>query len=209
MFSFRKDKVGFFSGLTLIITCGGTFIATLVLLIVGGALGDWRMFVSPIRWVLFGWWIGCITTVLTRVYIFRYQMNRRASLPPPLAEAESNGQGARPDALGLSSSAVAAEAEVVRARAELERYRAIGAVGVSYVLGISVALAIVSFLASDASERIVAWSVGAPLMAVVVVFCVIALWPGDPRRTTSLPAAPSPSPSLPAATGIQEKPSQP
>ena len=56
MFRFRHDKVGFFAGLVLIIICGGTLIATVVLLLSGALLGDFQMFVWPIKWVLLGWW---------------------------------------------------------------------------------------------------------------------------------------------------------
>ncbi|MGH9675824.1 MAG: hypothetical protein ACRD36_01875 [Candidatus Acidiferrum sp.] len=78
MFSFRNDKVGFFSGLTLMIVCGGTLTATLILLIVGWARGDVMFYIGgPIKWVVFGWWIACIATVLIRVYILDWQLKKR------------------------------------------------------------------------------------------------------------------------------------
>jgi hypothetical protein len=76
MFSFRRDKMGFFAGLILMIIVGGTAIATLVLIIIGLALGDWAFFSWTVRWVLGSAWVAIIATILVRVYVFRYQLRR-------------------------------------------------------------------------------------------------------------------------------------
>jgi hypothetical protein len=191
MFSFRRDKVGFFFGLALLIVCGGTFIATLVLLIVGTCLGDFAMFLWPIRWVLTGWWLGCIAIVLSRVYILNWQLKQRR-----LAPAETP---AAPVAAPLTP-----EAEIARARADAERYRAVKTIGVTVVLGVVSALTIVSVLAASvpnlpgaAPVQIVAWSVGGGVILAAVIVCAILLrgrgpWP------------PFPTSHQPASTGVQE-----
>jgi hypothetical protein len=208
MFSFRHDKVGFFSGLVLIIICGGTLIATVVLLLSGALLGDYQMFVWPIKWVLLGWWIGCIATVLTRVYILDWQMKRRQQGPPaapPPAGANGHGAGAE-TAVSLS-----AEAEVARARAEAERYRAIRAIGVATIFGVASALMIVSILSAGSPDRaqwasvpIVAWSVGGGVIFAVALACVIGLRRFEPRVPAAHPR-PAPPPPPPAPTGVQEQ----
>jgi formate/nitrite transporter FocA (FNT family) len=76
MFSFRRDKMGFFAGLILMIIAGGTLITTLVLIIVGLAYGDWQYFSTTQKWVLGSAWVACIATVLVRVYVFRYQLHK-------------------------------------------------------------------------------------------------------------------------------------
>jgi hypothetical protein len=195
MFSFRHDKVGFFSGVALIVVCGGTIIATLVLLIVGAALGDYTRFLSPIRWVLFGWWLGCIVIVLTRVYILDWQMRQRRHAP------------AQPETSAVSSPApLTPEAEVARAIADQERYRSIGAIGVATVLGVASALAIVSFLNAGVPDQpgampvqIVAWSVGGGVIVVVVLLCVIGMRRGEARAAHSAEPA-----RETAATGVQK-----
>jgi hypothetical protein len=190
MFSFRRDKVGFFFGLALLIVCGGTFIATLVLLIVGACLGDFAMFLWPIRWVLTGWWLGCIAIVLSRVYILNWQLKQRR-----IAPAETP---AAPVAVALTP-----EAEIARASADAERYRAVKTIGVTVVLGVVSALTIVSVLAASvnlpgaAPVQIVAWSVGGGVILVAVILCAILLWGRGPRP-------PFPPPHQPASTGIQE-----
>jgi hypothetical protein len=204
MFSFRRDKVGFFSGIALIVVCGGTFIATLVLLIVGATLGDYKLFLWPIRWVLFGWWFGCIGIVLTRVYILDWQMRQRRHPP---ADTPSQLQE-----LSLAKSVpLTPEAEVARALADQERYRAIGAIGVATVLGVASALAIVSFLTAGVPDQpgatpvqIVAWSVGGGVIVVVVLLCVIGLRRGDARGQPHLQP-----PQETTATGVQQHSSPP
>jgi hypothetical protein len=199
MFSFRHDKVGFFFGLALIIICGGTFIATLVLLIVGVALGDYRMFLWPIRWVLFGWWLACIVTVLCRVYILNWQMKQRRRRPPGQTPPDEPGTGS-------SLPVLTPEAVVARALADKERYRAIGALGVATVLGVAGALVIVSLLAAGVPDRpgtmpvqIVAWSVGGGVIVVVVLLCIIAM-----RRRDPLLWRPVADSREPASTGVQK-----
>jgi hypothetical protein len=198
MFSFRHDKVGFFFGLALIIICGGTVIATLVLLIVGVALGNYQMFLWPIRWVLSGWWLACIVTVLTRVYILNWQMKQRRRPPP--------GQTPSGPETGVMPLALTPEALVARALADQERYRAIRAIGVATVLGVASALGIVSFLAAGVPDQpgampvqIVAWSVSGGVIIVVVLLCVIAL-----RRRDPLSWRPGDIAREPASTGIQK-----
>jgi hypothetical protein len=205
MFSFRHDKVGFFFGLALLIVCGGTFIATLVLLIVGICLGDYQTFLWPIRWVLFGWWLGCIVLVLSRVYIRNWQMKQLRRMPPG-----SPGQTAV-----IPPAPLSPEALVASAQAEAERYQAFRAIGVSAILGVVVALTIVSILAASipnlpgsTTVQIVAWSVGGGVIVVVVLLCVIGLRLGD-TRLPYWPQPPSP-PSPPdvsaetASSGVQQ-----
>jgi len=69
MFSFRSDKTGLFSGLVLLILVSGALISTVILLLVGVS-NIW------IKVILGSTWVLCIATVLTRVWIFRYQMTR-------------------------------------------------------------------------------------------------------------------------------------
>ena len=71
MFSFRFDKAGFFSGLTLMILLGGTVLATILIFAIGG----WNDFTILVwKWVVGTVWVLCIITVLVRVAIYRYQM---------------------------------------------------------------------------------------------------------------------------------------
>ena len=73
MFSFRFDKAGFFSGLTLMILLGGTVLATILIFAIGG----WNDFTILVwKWVVGTVWVLCIITVLVRVAIYRYQMLR-------------------------------------------------------------------------------------------------------------------------------------
>jgi hypothetical protein len=93
MFSFRRDKVGFFVTLILILIAVGTFINTLVLVVVGLAQGNWTMYSLPMKIVLASAWVLCIATVLTRVAIFRMQMLRdeRARQAAQAAHGEGGG----------------------------------------------------------------------------------------------------------------------
>jgi hypothetical protein len=77
MFSFRRDKMGFFAGLVLLVIVAGTVLSTLVLLVAGVAKGDWAMYLIPVKWILGVAWVLCITTVLTRVYVFDWQLRRQ------------------------------------------------------------------------------------------------------------------------------------
>jgi hypothetical protein len=193
MFNFRRDKVGFFFGLALLIVCGGTLIATLVLLIVGACLGDFRMFLWPIRWVLMGWWVGCIVIVLARVYVLNWQMRQRR-LAPPSTSTE------------VVAPPLTPEAEIARAQADVERYRAVKTIGVTVVLGVVSALTIVSLLAASVPDlpgaapvQIVAWSVGGGVILVAVILCAILL-----RGRSPWPPYPPPQSHEPASTGIQK-----
>jgi hypothetical protein len=76
MFSFRRDKMGFFAGIILITISAGTVISTLVLLVVGVAKGDWTAYLLPVKWILGVAWVLCIATVLTRIYVFGWQQRR-------------------------------------------------------------------------------------------------------------------------------------
>ena len=98
MFSFRRDKAGFFAGLTLMTIAVGTAIATLVLVIVGWAVGNRTVYDFSVRWVLGIAWVLCIATVLTRIYIFRWQMKRRERAAAAAAQAAN--EPALPDANG-------------------------------------------------------------------------------------------------------------
>jgi membrane protein DedA with SNARE-associated domain len=76
MFSFRRDKTGFFVTIILLTILGGTLISTLVLLIVGMAQGNWQEHLLSIKWVLGSAWVACIVTVLIRVRIYKWQADR-------------------------------------------------------------------------------------------------------------------------------------
>lgn len=76
MFSFRRDKTGFFVTLILLIIVTGTAISTLVLLIVGIAQGSWEAHLLSVKWILGSAWVACIITVLIRLRIFKWQHDR-------------------------------------------------------------------------------------------------------------------------------------
>lgn len=76
MFSFRRDKVGFFITLILLTIAAGTAISTIVLLIVGIAQGDWKSHLLSVKWILGSAWVACIITVLVRLRIFKWQYDR-------------------------------------------------------------------------------------------------------------------------------------
>jgi hypothetical protein len=95
MFSFRRDKTGFFVTIILLTIVIGTLVSTLVLLIVGIAQGDWKAHLLSVKWVLGSAWVACIITVLIRLKIYKVQydraMERKAgdetSAAPPANEA--------------------------------------------------------------------------------------------------------------------------
>jgi hypothetical protein len=94
MFSFRRDKTGFFVTIILLTIVGGTVISTLVLLIVGIAQGDWKDHLLSVKWVLGSAWVACIITVLVRLKIFKWQQDRASARrtnesKPPSSEQES------------------------------------------------------------------------------------------------------------------------
>jgi hypothetical protein len=71
MFSFRFDKAGFFSGLVLMCLLGGTLLATLLIVLIGG----WNDFtILLLKWLWGTVWVLLIVTVLVRLAIYRYQM---------------------------------------------------------------------------------------------------------------------------------------
>lgn len=80
MFNYRKDKTGFFATLILGVLFSAMVIATLVLLFMGVAKGQWDYYNLPIRFVLGIGWLLLMATVLTRVAIFRMQMLKKRKL---------------------------------------------------------------------------------------------------------------------------------
>jgi hypothetical protein len=84
MFSFRRDKTGFFVTLILLILVGGTLLATILIL----ALGGWEDYKVLLKWLWGSVWVLCIVTVLIRVAIFRWQMKQPP--PPPNGPATPN-----------------------------------------------------------------------------------------------------------------------
>jgi len=76
MFSFRRDKTGFFVTIILMTIVGGTLISTLVLLIIGMAQGDWKSHLLSMKWILGSAWVACIITVLVRLRIYKWQQDR-------------------------------------------------------------------------------------------------------------------------------------
>jgi uncharacterized membrane protein YciS (DUF1049 family) len=76
MFSFRRDKTGFFVTIILIVIATGTVISTLVLLIVGIAQGNWKEYLLSVKWILGSAWVACIITVLIRLRIYKWQHDR-------------------------------------------------------------------------------------------------------------------------------------
>jgi predicted membrane protein len=77
MFSFRRDKTGFFVTIILLTIFVGTVVAPGVLLIVGLAQGDWLAYATAIKIILSAAWVGSIVTVIVRVAVFRWQWIRK------------------------------------------------------------------------------------------------------------------------------------
>src|SRR5262245_36302107 len=98
MFSFRRDKTGFFVTIILLIIVTGTLISTLVLLIVGIAQGDWKAHLLSVKWVLGSAWVACIITVLVRLRIYKWQydraLERQAAEQPPTDETDKKNASA-------------------------------------------------------------------------------------------------------------------
>lgn len=90
MFSFRRDKTGFFVTIILLTIVGGTLISTLVLLIIGMAQGDWKSYLLSMKWILGSAWVACIITVLVRLRIYKWQYDRA------LRQRESNANNGQP-----------------------------------------------------------------------------------------------------------------
>src|SRR5579864_6477816 len=96
MFSFRRDKMGFFSGIALMVIVGATAISELVLLILGIVGGNWKEYQVSMSWIFGTAWVLCIVTVMARVHVFGWQLRRaqrqaEAAQPP---EEAGNGQQA-------------------------------------------------------------------------------------------------------------------
>jgi hypothetical protein len=79
MFSFRRDKTGFFATIILAGLLGAAVVNTMVAFL----LGSWVYF----KWVWGTWWVSSIITVLTRLAIFRWQMMRAGNKSPPPKES--------------------------------------------------------------------------------------------------------------------------
>lgn len=90
MFSFKKDKTGFFSALSLIIVASATVIATGILLAQGIREGNWEYYSVPIKIVLAVSWIVCMTIVLVRIGVFAVQRGNKKI--QELQSAEKNEQ---------------------------------------------------------------------------------------------------------------------
>jgi hypothetical protein len=88
MFSFRRDKTGFFVTIILLIIVAGTAISTLVLLLVGVAQGSWKEHLLSVKWILGSAWVACIITVLIRLRIYKWQSDRALQQE----QAEQQGQ---------------------------------------------------------------------------------------------------------------------
>ena len=73
MFSFKKDKTGFFSAVSLIILAAATVIVTGILLAQGIKENNWEYYSVPIKIVLAVFWITGMTIVLTRIGVFAVQ----------------------------------------------------------------------------------------------------------------------------------------
>lgn len=96
MFSYRRDKTGFFATLILLVIVLGVVVTTTVLIVVGVAVrGDWKAYLLAWKWVMAGCWIGCIVTVLVRVIIFRQQMLRAEQRALEESKREDGGDVVR------------------------------------------------------------------------------------------------------------------
>lgn len=73
MFSFKKDKTGFFTALSLIILAVATVITTGILLAEGIKQGNWEYYSIPIKIVLGVFWLAGMAIVLTRIGVFAVQ----------------------------------------------------------------------------------------------------------------------------------------
>jgi hypothetical protein len=96
MFSFRRDKTGFFVTIILIVIAGGTAISTLVLLIVGIAQGNWKEHLLSVKWILGSAWVACIITVLIRLRIYKWQYDRALEQRQQAEQQSETGQSSSP-----------------------------------------------------------------------------------------------------------------
>ncbi len=94
MFSFRRDKTGFFVTIILLTIVGGTLISTLILLIAGMAQGNWKEYLLSVKWVLGSAWVACIVTVLVRLKIFKTQYERMLARRKNESDPPSSAQEA-------------------------------------------------------------------------------------------------------------------
>ncbi len=94
MFSFRRDKTGFFVTIILLTIVGGTLISTLILLIAGMAQGNWKEYLLSVKWVLGSAWVACIVTVLVRLKIFKTQYERMLARRKNESDPQSSAQEA-------------------------------------------------------------------------------------------------------------------
>jgi hypothetical protein len=93
MFSFRRDKMGFFSGIALMAIVGATAISTLVLLILGIVHGSWKEYLVSMKWILGVAWVLCIATVMARVHVFGWQLRRAQRQAEAEKPPEEPGDG--------------------------------------------------------------------------------------------------------------------
>jgi len=77
MFSFKKDKAGFFSAISLIVLVAATVITTGIFLAQGIKEGNWEYYNIPIKIVLAVFWIAAMTIVLTRIGVFAVQRSHK------------------------------------------------------------------------------------------------------------------------------------
>jgi hypothetical protein len=96
MFSFRRDKMGFFSGIALMVIVGATAISTLVLLVIGLVQGNWKEFLLSMKWILGTAWVLCIATVIARVHVFGWQLRRAQRQAEAARTTEEPGNGQPP-----------------------------------------------------------------------------------------------------------------
>ena len=97
MFSFRRDKTGFFVTIILLIIVTGTAISTLVLLLVGIAQGNWKDYLLSVKWILGSAWVACIITVLIRLKIYKWQADRALQQKQTEQKKETNEGTPPPD----------------------------------------------------------------------------------------------------------------
>jgi len=90
MFSFRRDKTGFFVTIILLIIVTGTAISTLVLLLVGIAQSNWKEYLFSVKWILGSAWVACIITVLIRLRIYKWQADRALRQKQAGQQSETN-----------------------------------------------------------------------------------------------------------------------
>lgn len=90
MFSFKKDKTGFFSAVSLIILVVATLIVTGILLAQGIKENNWEYYGIYIKIVLAVFWIAGMIIVLTRIGVFAIQRSNKK------VEELKSGENAEP-----------------------------------------------------------------------------------------------------------------